>query len=121
MCQIISDSLQELRHEVAAEIAPFPMNIRIIRSREIDAFKDAPTGFGFGQAIADLQLAVFLHHNSLSGGQFHHLPRRAVEGCLYGRSFTGYHKHLIIEIIIPGADAMCIAYGEDIPRTCHAA
>ena len=106
---------------MAPQIAALPVNVRIIRAREIDAFKDAPTGFGLGQTVRDLQLTVLRHHNCLTGREFHYFSCRAVECSLYGRAFTGYHKHLIIEIIITGADTVRIADGKDGARAGHAA
>ena len=90
------------RRQKSAEPPALPVDVRIVGTREVDAFENAAPARRGIETVEDPHLSVTSDDNRFARRKFHNFRRRAVEGRLYGGPFACRDENLVVEIKVAG-------------------
>ena len=119
--EIVVRRLKHRRDQRFAEAFAFAVDVRVVRTREVDALEDAAAAFHGFQAVQDLHAAVRTRDHRLARRDLHDFGRGAVERRLDRGAFARRRKHLVVKIKISGTYRMGVPDRKSIARAVEAA
>ena len=122
--EVVPDGVENLRHQRLPERLPFAVDVGIVPPGKVDPLEGAGPqvslgGEGFDREFAGHAVLLLLHHRDMAGIEFPDRFLLTTEDGHQGNPFAGEGDHLVVLVVVAGANAAGIPQDEGIPVPDH--